>query len=550
MLNMIRKIIYGILGLSLLASCAIENDIPYPIKEASIESIEVEGQRGAEENVFTAATINKTARTATLYVNDSVDITKLKITRLKITADAELIPDSAECVNYAKFPNTGFASLDSIPTSSNTRMDFSSPVNFTLRTYQDYIWKVTVNQIVQRDIEVEGLVRTVIDENSRNVIIYVGSDQDLTNLNVTKLNLGGEYGKVSPDPTSIKDYSSPIKFNVRRSWEEYSYEWTVFVYNDDSGSTGGSADVFPMTTRAILKGSIQSGKTPEIEYAKQSESSWNSVPSSDISVSGTSFTATLSGLSASTTYKYRVSVDGTAGSEQTFTTVAAVALENGKLENWSQDGKVWYPNASDADPFWGTGNPGAANFIGNLTEPTDESISGKAALLETKNAIIKLGAGNLFTGDFQLDGLNGLLHFGREFSSFPTALRLYYKYTSTTINMIGDNVGDLASMKGEPDICHIYIALSDKSEPYEIRNNPDKRQLFDKDDANIIAYGEFSSNQSTSSYKQIEIPLEYRYTNRTPKYIIIVASSSKYGDYYIGGVGSKLWLDEMELVYE
>lgn len=549
MLNMIRKIIYGILGLSLLASCAIENDIPYPIKEASIESIEVEGQRGAEENVFTAATINKTARTATLYVNDSVDITKLKITRLKITADAELIPDSAACVNYAKFPNTGFASLDSIPTSSNTRMNFSKPVNFILRTYQDYVWKVTVNQIVQRDIEVDGLVKSVVDESSRSVILYVGEDQDLTNLNVSKMNLGGEFGKVSPDPTQIKDYSSPIKFNVQRSWEDYSYTWTVYVYHDDNGESG-SADVFPMTTRAILKGSIQSGKTPEIEYAKQSESSWNSVPSSDISVSGTSFTATLSGLSASTTYKYRVSVEGTAGSEQTFTTVAAVALENGSLENWSQDGKVWYPNASDADPFWGTGNPGAANFIGNLTEPTDESISGKAALLETKNAIIKLGAGNLFTGDFQLDGLNGLLHFGRPFSSFPTALRLYYKYTSTTINMIGDNVGDLASMKGEPDICHIYIALSDKSEPYEIRNNPDKRQLFDKDDANIIAYGEFSSNQSTSSYKQIEIPLEYRYTNRTPKYIIIVASSSKYGDYYIGGVGSKLWLDEMELVYE
>lgn len=534
----------------LVASCAIENDIPYPIIEASIESIEVEGQRGAEENVFTAATINKTSRTVLLYVNDSVDITKLKITRLKITEDAELIPDSAACVNYEKFPNTGFASLDSIPVSSNTRMNFSSPVNFTLRTYQDYVWQVTVKQIAQRDIKVDGLVRTVIDENSRNVIIYVGSDQDLSNLNVTKMNLGGEFGKVSPDPTTIKDYSSPVKFNVRRSWEEYSYEWTVFVYNDKGGSSGGSSDVFPMTTKAILKGSIQSGKTPVIEYAAQSESSWKSVPSSDITVSGTSYTATISGLKASTTYKYRVSVDGTAGSEQTFTTVAAVALENGKLENWSQDGKVWYPNASDANPFWGTGNPGAANFIGNLTESTDESISGKAALLETKNAIIKLGAGNLFTGDFQLDGLNGLLHFGREFSSFPTALRLYYKYTSTTINMIGDNVGDLASMKGEPDICHIYIALSDKSEPYEIKNDPKNRKLFDSQDPNIIAYGEFTSNQTTSSYKQIEIPLEYRYTNRTPKYIIIVASSSKYGDYYIGGVGSKLWLDEMELVYE
>lgn len=532
-----------------MASCAIENDIPYPIIESSIESMVVEGQRGAESTDPADAVIDKKARTVMLYVNDSVDISNLKITRLKVTADAELFPDSAACKDYDKFPRTGFASLDSIPLSSNTRMNFSNPVNFILRTYQDYVWKVTVNQIVQRDIEVDGLVKSVVDESSRSVILYVGEDKDLTNLNVSKMNLGGEFGEVSPDPTKIKDYSSPIKFNVQRSWEDYSYTWTVYVYHDDNGESG-SADVFPMTTRAILKGSIQSGKTPEIEYAKQSESSWNSVPSSDISVSGTSFTATLSGLSASTTYKYRVSVDGTAGSEQTFTTVAAVALENGKLENWSQDGKVWYPNASDADPFWGTGNPGAANFIGNLTEPTDESISGKAALLETKNAIIKLGAGNLFTGDFQLDGLNGLLHFGRPFSSFPTALRLYYKYISVPIDEIGDNVGDLASMKGEQDICHIYIALSDKSEPYEIRNNPDKRQLFDKDDANIIAYGEFSSNQSTSSYKQIEIPLEYRYTNRTPKYIIIVASSSKYGDYYVGGVGSKLWLDEMELVYE
>ena len=534
-----------------MASCAIENDIPYPIKEASIESIEVEGQRGAEENVFTAATINKTARTATLYVNDSVDITKLKITRLKITADAELIPDSAACVNYAKFPNTGFASLDSIPTSSNTRMDFSSPVNFTLRTYQDYIWKVTVNQIVEREIDVVGMTDDyVLDANSRRVIIYVGSDQDLSNIQINKLNLGGEYGSVKPDPTTVHDFTTSQTFYAARHGEDVWQEWKVFVYQTDEGGSGGSADVFPMTTRAILKGSIQSGKTPEIEYAKQSESSWNSVPSSDISVSGTSFTATLSGLSASTTYKYRVSVDGTAGSEQTFTTVAAVALENGKLENWSQEDELWKPWNSGDEPFWGVGNTNFMGYVVNISTPTTESVTGKAAYLESKWAMIKLAAGNLFTGDFALDGVNGLLHFGREFSSFPTALRLYYKYTSTTINKIGDNVGDLASLEGEPDICHIYIALSDKSEPYEIRNNPDKRQLFDKDDANIIAYGEFSSNQSTSSYKQIEIPLEYRYTNRTPKYIIIVASSSKYGDYYIGGVGSKLWLDEMELVYE
>lgn len=545
--------ILGILALTagILTSCAIENDIPYPIIEASIESMTVEGQRGADQNTFTAATINKSARTVTLYVNDGVDISHLQILSLKTTTGAELVVDDPNvCEDYSKFPTSGFASLDSIPLSSNTRVNFSQPVTFTLRTYQDYQWKVTVNQIIQRDIDVENMRSYVIDADTRTVIIYVDPTTDLTNLTVKKLNLGGEYGRVTPDPTLQKDYSKPSTFNVSCSWEEYSYEWTVYVYPDSNESGSGSAEAFAMTTRATVTGNVQSGKTPTVEYRKESETSWSTVPPANVSTSGNTFSATLTGLSASTTYKYRISVDGSAGSEQTFTTAAATPLENGAMEEWSQDGKQWNPWAAGNDAFWGTGNPGAAAFIGNLTTPTDESVKGQAALLETKNAIIKLGAGNIFTGDFALDGLNGLLHFGRPFSAFPSSLRLNYKYTSATINMIGDNVGDLASLKGQPDMFQVYIALSDKSEPYEIRNDPKNRHLFDPNDENIIAYGEYTSSETVTSYQQLEIPLEYRATNRTPKYIIIVASSSKYGDYYIGGVGSKLWLDEMELVYE
>lgn len=545
--------ILGILALTagILTSCAIENDIPYPIIEASIESMTVEGQRGADQNTFTAATINKSARTVTLYVNDGVDLSRLQILSLKTTTGAELVVDDPNvCEDYSKFPTSGFASLDSIPLSSNTRVNFSQPVTFTLRTYQDYQWKVTVNQIIQRDIDVENMRSYVIDADTRTVIIYVDPTTDLTNLTVKKLNLGGEYGRVTPDPTLQKDYSKPSTFNVSCSWEEYSYEWTVYVYPDSNESGSGSAEAFAMTTRATVTGNVQSGKTPTVEYRKESETSWSSVPPANVSTSGNTFSATLTGLSASTTYKYRISVDGSAGSEQTFTTAAATPLENGAMEEWSQDGKQWNPWAAGNDAFWGTGNPGAAAFIGNLTTPTDESVKGQAALLETKNAIIKLGAGNIFTGDFALDGLNGLLHFGRPFSAFPSSLRLNYKYTSATIDMIGDNVGDLASLKGQPDMFQIYIALSDRSEPYEIRNDPKNRQLFEPEDDGIIAYGEYTSSETVSTYKQLEIPLEYRATNRTPKYIIVVASSSKYGDYYIGGVGSKLWLDEMELVYE
>ncbi|HIX74962.1 MAG TPA: PCMD domain-containing protein [Candidatus Parabacteroides intestinipullorum] len=548
---MIKKLTYFLLGCLGFASCAIENDIPYPLRVASISSIEVEGQRAAEGATDATAVIDKAAGTVTLYVNDSVDITRLKITRLVLDPrEATIGIDSAVCDNYGKFPTNDFASLDSLPLSANTRVDFSEPVTMTLSTYQDYPWKVTVNQIIQRDVDVYGMVNHVLDVNSRNVIIYVNPKEvpDLSNVQIKKLNLGGEYGKVTPDPTTVHDFTKSQTFYAARHGEDTWQEWKVFVYQTEEGGSTGSSDVFAMVTRATVKGSVQSGKTPTVEYRKQGSSDWNTVPAANVTTSGTSFTATLTGLSGSTTYNYRVTIDGVAGSEQSFTTVAPVALENGSMENWSQDGKIWYPNAAGANPFWGTGNPGAANFIGNLTTATDESVKGKAALLETKDAIIKLGAGNIFTGDFELEGLNGLLHFGRSFSSFPTSLRLYYKYTPATIDMIGDNVGDLASLKGQTDMCQIYIALSDKI--YEIHNDPKNRQLFDPNDSGIIAYGEFTSSQSVTSYKQLEIPLEYRATNRTPKYIIIVASSSKYGDYYIGGVGSKLWLDEMELVYE
>ena len=45
------------------------------------------------------------------------------------------------------------------------------------------------------------------------------------------------------------------------------------------------------------------------------------------------------------------------------------------------------------------------------------------------------------------------------------------------------------------------------------------------------------------------MPLVYR-NDRTPKYIVIVGAASRYGDYFTGGKGSVLKLDEFELVYD
>lgn len=556
---MIQQYLTRILGMlaltaGILTSCAIENDIPYPIIEASIESMTVEGQRGADQNTFTAATINKSARTVTLYVNDGVDISRLQILSLKTTAGAELVVDDPNvCEDYSKFPTSGFASLDSIPLSSNTHVNFSQPVTFTLRTYQDYQWKVTVNQIIQRDIEIDGMTDYVIDTTTRTVIIYVDPETDRTNLNVKKLNLGGEYGRVSPDPTLQKDYSKPSTFNVSCSWEEYSYEWTVYVYPDSGESSSSSTEAFAMTTRATVNGKIQSGKTPVVEYRKESETSWITVPSANVNVSSNTFSATLTGLSASTTYKYRINVDGSIGSEQSFTTATATPLENGSFDEWSSEaaanGTLWQPWSTSS--FWDTGNKGATTIADSNSVPTSETCngSGKAASLETKWVVMKLASGNIFTGSYvRTDGTNGVLSFGREFKSFPSKLRINYKYTSATIDKIGEDA--LEYLKGRPDSCHIYIALADWNQPLEIRTRPSERQLFDKNDSHVIAYAEYISGNSDSQYQQKDLVLNYRYTNRTPKYILIVASASKYGDYFTGGVGSKLLVDNFELIYD
>ncbi len=544
------------LALALLAGCAIENDIPYPEVNGLITDIAVEGQRAAEGATDAKAVIDNAARTVTLYVNDSVDVSELRVTRLALSpTDAALLVDSALCDNPERFPFGHFASLDSLPASANTRVDFSRPVDLTVRTYQDYTWRVTVEQIVQRDIDVEGMTRYVLDADTRTVIIYVEEETDLSDLRVRTLDLGGAFGEVTPDPTTMRDFTSSRTFYARLSWEETWSDWKVFVYPDTGGGSGASGDVFPMTSRAIVSGSVTSGKTPVVEYKESNASTWQTVDEKNMEVKGGKFTATLTGLTGSTTYNYRVSVDGVPGAEQSFTTVAAAELPNGSLDSWSEgaltSGTTYYiPNAEGED-FWGTGNSATAIYKTNVTSRTSDSHSGLAAELKSQSALgVKMAAGNLFTGTFERVGLDGELSFGRPFTSFPTGLRFYYKYTTAPMKTVGSLTvltPEVEKIVGQPDSCHVYIALADK--PYEVRTNPQDRQLFDKTDAGIIAYGEYISARNVSSYEPHTIDLEYR-DYRTPKYLIIVCSSSKYGDYYLAGEGSTLWLDELELIYE
>ena len=550
---MLNKVLYFIFSVFFFYSCAIENDIPYPISEGYITDIEVEGQTAAQGSSDSKAIIDKTKRTVSIVVDDGVDITKLRITKLTVSNDAVISIDSTVCNNYSKFPTSGFETLDDLMVSADTRVNFSSPVKLTLKTYQDYEWTINVQQYIERNIVVENQIgNAIIDEINFNVIIYVAEEQDLSKIKVTTFDLAGKNGSVYPDPTKDEyfDFSEPKTFFATYAWEEVSRKWTVYVYHSD-GAGSSELNTFARTTSADILGSVQSGKKPVIEIKKNSESDWTTVSQSDVNVSGTSFSATVSQLSPDTQYDIKVSVDGKEMSSASFDTTPATPLENGSLDNWHNVDKLWNPWEEGGQSFWDTGNKGATTISDSNSIPTDETCngSGKAASLESKYLVLKFAAGNLFTGSYvETVGTNGVLSFGRPFSAFPSKLRFNYKYTSNTIDKVGDDA--FQYLKGRPDSCHIYIALTDWDEPLEIRTRPTERQLFDKNDSKVIAYGEYIQGSTTSSYQQKDIILNYKYNNRTPKYIVVVASASKYGDYFTGGVGSKLWLDNLELIYE
>jgi hypothetical protein len=68
-------------------------------------------------------------------------------------------------------------------------------------------------------------------------------------------------------------------------------------------------------------------------------------------------------------------------------------------------------------------------------------------------------------------------------------------------------------------------------------------------DPAIIGYAEKLIDETNDGYVEFTLPIDYR-SYRTPKWVVIVVASSCYGDYYTGGRGSTLWVDEFNFVYE
>ena len=137
------------------------------------------------------------------------------------------------------------------------------------------------------------------------------------------------------------------------------------------------------------------------------------------------------------------------------------------------------------------------------------------------------------------------LDWGMPFTTRPYSLKGYYAYAPKKIDNASDKYADKIGMM---DNAQILVFLTDWEKPFLVSTSTETFVDI-KNDPSIIAVGELVTDVDTQGkYVEFECVLEYR-DDRKPKYIVAVACSSLYGDYFTGGQGSVMHVDEWEFTY-
>lgn len=354
--------------------------------------------------------------------------------------------------------------------------------------------------------------------------------------------------------------------------------WNV-IASDATVKTGETKPYEVWTSKATLHGEILRDMffTPKFRYRVKGESAeWIMV---DADLSEKSFSKEITGLTPGTTYEYQA-MDGEQVSSVTceFTTETEFQPENAGFE-YTSGSVPTYIYGKGQSMWWDTGNRGSATLGalgGKDVTTSDASVkhSGNQSLLLSSQfvglgSLGKFAAGNLFAGKYlKTDGTDGVLGWGRPCTSRPKALKLWVRYEPGTVDNGGSHIADGATDQGI-----IYVAVGDwtgqegqnddggvETWPFVVKTK-NSESLFSTDKGTYsgdgtIAYGErvfTEAYKDGTNLKELTIDLDYNNyggDQRKPTSIIIVASASKYGDYFEGSGASKMWLDDMELIYE
>lgn len=415
------------------------------------------------------------------------------------------------------------------------------------------------------DFVVEGQLSVDINKSSRTVRVEVPESADQTRLELVRFSLsdGARCSELSVG--SVLDLSSPLTVHVRTYQD---YVWTIYA----SARVSSEIEVNAWAHHAVFSAASEGAQVPGVfQWRRSGESEWSSSP--DITAQAGSFVYAAEGLDAGTDYYVRLTMAGSSSGEVLFTTETEAQVANMSFDEWCQEPYSssgskfsWYPAPDmSVGRVWDSANMGVLAMSSTCsTTPESQFVAvegdGKqAARMESTYSgfsfMGRFAAGNLLTGDFiekVLSPLGAKMLWGTPFDTRPSALKGYYAYLPKAID--NDNLDKHPDLIGQTDEMQILVMLGDWDEPFEV-NTATGKFIDQQNDPHIIGYGKLETSKATYAegenpeYVPFTIEIEYRDTERKPKYVIINSCASRYGDDFTGAVGSVLYVDEFEFVY-
>ncbi|WP_315578669.1 PCMD domain-containing protein [Hoylesella oralis] len=241
-------------------------------------------------------------------------------------------------------------------------------------------------------------------------------------------------------------------------------------------------------------------------------------------------------------------------------------FENYELEPQGKKYYIWHNALSNGDS-WANGNAGFALSMGSAkpdeypSVPLEKGRTGAGLQLITRDtgpfgvlANKRLAAGNFFLGSFDLrEALRNPLkstHFGVPFDQHPLSFKGYYQYVP------GPKFQDV---NGNPvatkvDSAAIYAVF--------YRNHDDTGAAVTLDGSNIktspliVAIAELHNIKTVETWTLFDVNFEYsaqidkQLLENKGYSLAIVFSSSKNGDHFEGAIGSKLLIDDIQVICE
>ena len=264
------------------------------------------------------------------------------------------------------------------------------------------------------------------------------------------------------------------------------------------------------------------------------------------------------------TYEYRI----LEGETETFSSTFAPEgtgdiIPNGDMSAWSfKDGSLPYPNA-EGDSIWDSGNNSTAALFKVMLCQEDTVTKGVAYL----SSGLVLGSvftpGNMFTGDFIMDGITGTASFGKPYTwtARPKALKVRVKAEVGKITHTGTNDPEGEKLKDKQDKAVVFAAVVDWTAQHGVSSgmtaptgmwNP--AETSSVDEGAILGYGQQIISESTGDWVEYVIPVSwYDKEAANPSSsvcsLVISCATSMRGDYLTGSSQNEMRVDDFEWVY-